>query len=338
MANSKKKVIGKKSFTKSKKKFVSSRKKSLSKEKVSLEITKSSTSNIEKKPSKKHKVKIRIRPNALEKTEEILTSKRQSLLEQLEEIESPLLVTLDSTEDTQAPLRINRYLARCGLGSRRDVEQLIREGKILVNGQIETNLTRKIDPQKDEVIFEGTRVTPLKQDTILVLNKPAGYLCSHFDVHHEKTVFNLLPPQFRRMNMAGRLDLNSRGLLIFTTDGNLIQELAHPSFGVTKTYHVILDRVPAEEILVQSFLRGVEEGGELLRAKEVRVLDRDKKLVEVILKEGRKRQIHRMFQVLGCKVLDLQRVQIGKLKLSDLNLKEGEYKLITKQDILGDST
>lgn len=344
MANFKKKLFIKKNLTRTKKKFVSSKKKtflskkkSISKKKVFIKTNKRLTSKLEKQKLKNPKPKIRIKPNALEKTDELLTSARQNLLEQLEENKSPFLVTLDSTQELHEPIRINRYLARCGLGSRRDVEQFIKEGKILVNGEVETNLTRKIDPQKDEVTFEGTKVTPLQKDSILVLNKPKGYLCSHFDVHHEKTVFHLLPPQFRRMNMAGRLDLNSRGLLIFTTDGNLIQELAHPSFGVTKVYHVILDEVPSEEILVSSFLKGVEEGGELLRAKEVRVLNREKRLVEIVLKEGRKRQIHRMFQVLGRKVLDLQRIQIGKLKLSDLNLQEGEYKLISKQDILGDS-
>ncbi|MCX7999751.1 MAG: S4 domain-containing protein, partial [Leptospiraceae bacterium] len=206
MTNFKKKLFFKKKVTKTKKKFVSSKKKtflskkkSLSKKKVFIKTSKRPTSKLKKQKTKKTKPKIRIKPNALEKTEELLTSVRQNLLEQLEENESPLLVTLDSTQELQEPIRINRYLARCGLGSRRDVEQFIKEGKIFVNGKVETNLTRKIDPQKDEVTFEGTKVTPLQKDSILVLNKPAGYLCSHFDVHHEKTVFNLLPPQFRRM-------------------------------------------------------------------------------------------------------------------------------------------
>lgn len=284
----------------------------------------------------KPKLKLRIKPNAIEKAAELIQETKRNLLNSLQEVDSPFVTTVDSTENLDKPIRINRYLARCGLGSRRDVETLIKEGKIFVNGEVETNLSRKIDPQKDVLTYEGTHIKPLEKDIVLVFNKPAGYLCSHFDVHHEKTVFQLLPPQFRRMNMAGRLDLNSRGLLIFTTDGNLIQELAHPSFGVTKVYHVVLDELPSESELVNAFLTGVEEGGELLRAKAVRVLDREKKLVEVVLKEGRKRQIHRMFKVLGRQVLDLQRVQIGHLKLQDLNLKEGEFKLISKNEILGE--
>lgn len=312
----------------SKKKYVFSKKEVIKKKPLA-------SSSFRKQENPKPKVKLHLKPNALEKSLEIIQESKENLLIQLQEKDSPLLTTLDSNGDINKPIRINRYLARCGLGSRRDVEQLILQGKIFVNGVVETNLSRKIDPQRDVLTYEGVELTPLKKDTLLVLNKPAGYLCSHFDVHHEKTVFQLLPPQFRRLNMAGRLDLNSRGLLIFTSDGNLIQKLAHPSFGVIKVYHVIVDELPSELELVKSFLKGVEEGGELLRAKSVQVLDREKKLVEVVLKEGRKRQIHRMFKVLGRQVLDLQRIQIGELKLQDLNLKQGEFKLISPKEIFG---
>jgi len=286
---------------------------------------------------KKSRKKIKIKENALEKAEEIIQESRKNLLNNLQEVQSPFFSGLDS-QDAQklSPMRINRYLARCGLGARRTVEAYILEGKVAVNGIIVTDLSKKIHPEKDEVTFEGQVVKLLEKDLILAFNKPAGFLCSHQDIHHEKTVFNLLPIQYRRLNMAGRLDLNSRGLMIFTTDGNFIQTLSHPTGGIEKTYLLKVENLPSEKELVENFLHGIEYSGELLRAKSVRVLNRDEGKVEVVLKEGKKRQLHRMFQALNSKVLDLQRVKIGNLSLEDLGLQEGEYKLISKKEILGE--
>lgn len=230
-------------------------------------------------------------------------------------------------------IRINRFLAKCGLGSRRDVEQFILEGKISVNGIVETNLSKKIVPFKDEVKFEDSIIRLRENEVILAFNKPIGYLCSHMDVHHEKTVFQLLPSIYKKLNMAGRLDITSRGLMIFSSDGNLIQKLSHPSHRLRKKYLLKVENCQDEQFLREKFFQGIEDQGELLRAVEVEVLDRSSGNVMVGLEEGKKRQLHRMFNSVGCKILDLQRVQIGKLKLEDLDLKEGESREIQKDDI-----
>lgn len=237
-------------------------------------------------------------------------------------------------EDTQVEfIRINRYLAKCGLGSRRDVEQFITEGKVKINDVVETNLTRKISIHSDVVKFENSPIVLREDNIILAFNKPVGYLCSHMDLHHEKTVFNLLPPVYKKLNMAGRLDITSRGLMIFASDGNLIQALSHPSHRLRKKYMLKITNCPEERFLRELFFRGIQDQGELLRAVEVEILDKDKGIVMVALEEGKKRQLHRMFQSAGSKILDLQRVQIGKLKLESLNLEEGKTIEIKREDI-----
>ncbi|MCP5500554.1 MAG: rRNA pseudouridine synthase [Leptospiraceae bacterium] len=230
-------------------------------------------------------------------------------------------------------MRINRYLARCGYGARRNVEEFITSGRISVNGQVVTDFSTRINPE-DEVKFDDMLVKPILKDQVLILNKPVGYLCSHMDVHHEKTVLNLLPEHFRRLNIAGRLDLNSRGLMIFSSDGDFIYKLTHPSYHVEKEYRLKISPCPEESFLVSTFLRGVEEGGDFLRAKKVVIENVEEGIVLVTLQEGKKRQLHRMFEVIGSDVLDLQRIRIGNLKLEDLDLKEGEYKEVSKEEIL----
>jgi len=233
------------------------------------------------------------------------------------------------------PIRINRFLAKCGLGARRNVEDLISQGRVSINGSVITSLSMKVIPGKDSVSFDGEVIELLPDTLVLALNKPSGYLCSHHDVHHDKTVFNLLPKKYGKFNIAGRLDLSSRGLMILSANGELLNAVSHPSTGLEKEYHVEIDSDPMESELVKSFLHGIDDGGEFLRAKEVEVLDSEKKLVRIVLKEGKKRQIHRMFASLGIKVLDLQRVRIGNLNLHSLNIDEGKFVEIKAEDIFG---
>jgi 23S rRNA pseudouridine2605 synthase len=184
---------------------------------------------------------------------------------------------------------------------------------------------------------DGTEQTVFRINRflILALNKPEGYLCSHHDVHHDKTVFNLLPLKYKKFNMAGRLDLTSRGLMIFSANGDVLNQISHPSYDVKKRYLVQVDKPIEESDFVEIFLKGIEDEGEYLRAKEVRIVDKETRTISIMLQEGKKRQIHRMFQAIGYKVIDLQRVQIGKLLLEDLDLPEGKFKEVKLEDIFG---
>jgi len=239
----------------------------------------------------------------------------------------------DDEDELPSEMRINRFLAKCGFGSRRDAEKLIADGKVKVNGKMTQDFSLKVQIGKDEVDVNGEIVTPIIRNLTIAFNKPVGYICSHFDLHNENTVFHLLPKEYKRFFLAGRLDVTSRGLMILSSDGDLIQTLSHPSFHQKKTYRLAVENCPDEKSLRESFLRGIEDDGDFLRAKDVEVLDRERGIVRVVLEEGKKRQLHRMFAKVGSKVLDLQRTQIGKLKLDDLGISEGEFKQIEKDDI-----
>ncbi|MEM7183402.1 MAG: pseudouridine synthase [Spirochaetota bacterium] len=290
---------------------------------------------------KKKPKKIRIKP--IEQIDESTLKNSQEKIQLLDKLkeESLLQDWIGSEKPKQEAdeYRINRFLAKCGLGSRRKVEALITDGAVKVNGETIDSFATKVNPHKDTVEVSGKPVKPVLQSVIIALNKPVGFLSSHMDVHHEKTVFNLLPQHYRRLSMAGRLDLTSRGLMIFASDGNLIYKLSHPSYKILKHYKLKVKNLPEQNQLYEAFLRGIEDAGEILTAKAIEVTDAKNGIVHVTLKEGRKRQLHRMFKAVGAVVEDLQRIAIGKLQLQDLNLKEGDWQEIQEQDIfLGDST
>ncbi len=230
-------------------------------------------------------------------------------------------------------IRLNRFLADCGLGSRRKTEELIQKGHIEINGKRVTNLGTRIDPEIDVVSYLGDVVKPIVESKkILIFNKPIGYLCSHADRFHEKMIFSLLPSDYKNFKIAGRLDLNSRGLLILTNDGALAQKITHPSNGSEKEYLVTLKHDPGEKLIQAAFQKGILDAGEILHAKMVKLVPGKKCVYRVILEEGKKRQIRRMFRWFGVSVVDLQRIRIGPLKLEKFNLEEGQY-LLTETGI-----
>ncbi len=230
-------------------------------------------------------------------------------------------------------MRINQFLARAGLGSRRKVEEIILSGRVKCNGKTVTDLGRQIDPAVDKVEFEGKGLKLGGEGRLVALFKPAGYLTSKEDKHHEKTIFDLLQGEAKDFNYAGRLDLSSRGLLLLSDDGNLIQKLTHPRYKMEKEYEVTIQKRTPWKRLTEEFRLGVREGGETLRVKMIEPISvdgKDSELEEadrfrIILEEGKKRQIRRMFHSKNLSVIDLIRVRIGNLKLSDLKIKEGEF-------------
>lgn len=210
-------------------------------------------------------------------------------------------------------MRINRYLAGCGLGSRRACEQLVREGRVRVNGTPCTDLSTVIG-ESDLVTVRGRRVHP--QRTVwIAINKPKGLVTTSRDEHGRKTVFSLLPPGYPQLHHVGRLDKDSEGLLLLTNDGELAAKLTHPRNHVEKEYLVGLDR-DFDNAHASVFLRGVRiEGGV---GKFKRVTSMGGKRVRVVLDQGMKRQIRLMFAVFGYRVTKLKRIRIGNLKLGTL--------------------
>ncbi|EMJ93674.1 pseudouridine synthase [Leptospira alstonii] len=238
--------------------------------------------------------------------------------------------SMQSKDDPNLPdeIRLNRFLADCGLGSRRKTEELILKGQITINGKKVEALGTKVKPGTDVVSYLGKVVKPIEEPKkILILNKPAGYLCSHGDRFHEKTIFSLLPPAYQNYKIAGRLDLDSRGLVLLTNDGELAQRISHPSNGSEKEYLVTLKYDPGEKGIQVAFQKGILDAGEILRAKMVKLVPGKNCVYRVILAEGKKRQIRRMFHSSGASVVDLQRIRIGSIQLERLNLEEGKYLL-----------
>ncbi len=217
-------------------------------------------------------------------------------------------------------MRIARALALGGIAARRKCEAFILEGQVTVNGEVVRDLGRQVEPGKDEIRFRG-KVLSSEEPVYFMLHKPAGYTTTVSDPHAEKTVIELLPPGMKaRVFPVGRLDKDSTGLLLFTNDGDLANRLIHPRYGVGKWYEVTLDR-PLDPRARARVLRGVplEEGP--ARAEQVEPVSA--RTVRLLLREGRKREIRRIFQQVGYRVEALCRVEFGPLKLGRLAAGQG---------------
>ncbi len=229
-------------------------------------------------------------------------------------------------------VRLQKYLAACGLGSRRFCETLIAGGRVSVNGVPVVEQGCRVDPGCDSVAVDG-RVCRQQAKRYLILNKPAGFLCTSRDPQGRRTFLSLLPPSGERLFSVGRLDHDSEGLLLVTNDGEFALRLAHPRHWVAKTYLVTIPgRLSARD--GEGMKAGVVSDGETLQAERVeflRVRPRGASEYRVILREGRKRQIRRMFAALGHKVLRLQRIAIGTLALGDLPA--GKWRELTAAEL-----
>lgn len=223
-------------------------------------------------------------------------------------------------------MRLNRYLAAAGLGSRRHCDELIQSGHVVINGSVCTDFSAQAT-EKDHVKVNGRRVHLTASQTIM-LHKPAGFVCTRKDPHVRDTIYELLPPKLARLFNVGRLDAQTEGLIILTNDGDLSQRLTHPRFKVEKEYEVILDRSWDTE-LEEKLLRGVFLDGE--RAQFARIRRKTKTHLQVILKQGLNRQIRRMFEAVGYKVKQLARTRIGLLRLGDLP--RGHWRPLTRREL-----
>ncbi|MDZ7838148.1 MAG: pseudouridine synthase [Actinomycetota bacterium] len=226
-------------------------------------------------------------------------------------------------------VRIAKYLADCGLGSRRKCEQLILDGKIKVNGRPVDELSLKVGGQ-DQVCYLDRKVYP-QAKLVIALNKPGGYLSTVKDDFKRKKVTDLIDLE-ERLYPVGRLDYNSRGLLIMTNDGYLAYQITHPKFGIPKTYRVKIKGF-IDDSRLQRINKGIEIEDREVAILSTRVLKRnpDYSLIDLRLVEGRKRIIRRVFKKLGYQVQDLIRTKIGKYDLGDL--KEGQYKILDSRQV-----
>jgi len=228
-------------------------------------------------------------------------------------------------------MRLHKYLAMCGVASRRQSEELIKNGKIKVNDKIVTQMGCEIDIDKDEIKFNDAVIT--KEEKIyILLNKPEGYVSTVNDQFDRKTVLDLINDVTFRIYPVGRLDYNSCGLLLLTNDGDLAYKLTHPKNHIEKTYIVkIMGGVSLEH--KKSFENGLIIDGYLTKPTKLTILESNDNfsILKITLYEGRNRQIRKMLEQLGYEVISLERIKIGLLE--DKDLKKGEYRTLTEKEI-----
>jgi 23S rRNA pseudouridine2605 synthase len=227
--------------------------------------------------------------------------------------------------------RLNRYLARSGVSSRRAADTLIANGAVLVNGRRPPPEGMLIEAGKDRVEVGGELVAPADRHSYLALNKPEGYITTASDPGKRPTIYELLTAS-GRVFPIGRLDMDSRGLLLLTDDGELANRLAHPRYHVAKEYLALVDGVPGENDL-RRLREGVQlEDGRTAPAEvEVSGSVRGRTQVRLTIREGRNRQVRRMLEAVGHPVRDLQRTAFGPLRLG--RLKEGDWRRLRPPEI-----
>ncbi|MDB6079518.1 MAG: rRNA pseudouridine synthase [Akkermansiaceae bacterium] len=222
--------------------------------------------------------------------------------------------------------RLNKFLASCGIGSRRACDALVQGGTVEINGKVCLNPAERVGPD-DHVKVEGKRMAP-KETGVIAFHKPRGLVCSHDDEYGRDTIYHALPHSLYHFNHVGRLDRDSEGLLILTNDGAISQAMMHPSKAVEKEYIVTVNQPVLPEHL-DLFISGIYVEKERLKAKDMERLSARR--LRIILDTGQKRQIRMMCQALGYKVLKLIRIRIGSFELTDIPM--GKYRPLDSNEI-----
>lgn len=228
-------------------------------------------------------------------------------------------------------MRINKYLALCGVASRRKSEQLILDKKVTVNDKVLTDLSYKVNVKTDKVCVLGNKVSLPTNYVYYKLNKPKGYICTASDDRNRKTIYELVKSPLRLFSI-GRLDYNTEGLIILTNDGDLAQKISHPSHETEKEYIVKIEgEIKESELAV--LRAGVVENGKRMPPAKVELLETKDNFsrLSVTIHEGQNRQIRRMFECIGKTIVLLKRIRIGKIKLGGLN--RGEYKKLSDVEL-----
>ncbi len=236
-------------------------------------------------------------------------------------------------------IRLQKFLSQAGIASRRAAEKLILEGKVRVNGVIVRELGTKVDPEVDQVTCAGQKIQIQENESYILLHKPRQVLVTRQDPQNRKTVYELIPSLHSSVRSVGRLDYDSEGLLLMTNDGELAYRLTHPSYEVKKTYQVLVKQAPAPE-KIRHLEKGVEIEGERTAPAKIQKISPALKSrgeesgvwFSVEIHEGKKRQVRRMFEWAGSKVLRLIRVRLGVLSLG--NLAPGKWRELTPDEVL----
>lgn len=234
-------------------------------------------------------------------------------------------------------VRLQKFLAEAGIASRRKCEELIQSGKVMVNGKVVETLGSKINPKEDKVTYNGKIVENSLQKTYILLNKPIGYVTTAKDQFKRDTVLDLIKIN-KRIVPCGRLDMYTSGALILTDDGDFVYKITHPKHEIEKTYTVTIKGIVTNEE-VQKLRQGVEidDNGEkyITKKANVRILktdiEKDISRLEIVIHEGKNRQVRKMCEAVGRKVLALHRSKIGNIGVKDLKI--GTWRYLKKHEI-----
>lgn len=231
-------------------------------------------------------------------------------------------------------MRINKFIAACGIASRRKAEELIKEGKISLNGEVVNELSINIDPEKDKVFYNGEEIRLENEEKVyFLLNKPEGYISSAKDQFDRKSVVDLIKTD-KRIYPVGRLDYETSGLLILTNDGDLTYKLTHPKHEVEKTYIASVRGIP-DELDLESFRNGLEIDDYVSAKAKIGIVKKDKvknySVCKISIHEGHNRQVRKMLEKIGHPAMNLKRISMGNIKLNDL--KSGEYRPLSRAEV-----
>lgn len=230
-------------------------------------------------------------------------------------------------------VRLQKYLANCGIASRRKAEELIKNGKISVNGKVVTELGTKINPKVDKVLYNGKEVKLEDEHVYILLNKPIGYVTTAKDQFERDTVMDLVKVK-ERIVPVGRLDMYTSGALILTNDGDFVYQVTHPKHEIEKTYTVTIKGIVTNEE-VERLRKGVKIDDYITKEAKVKILKTDEEKnqsrLEITIHEGKNRQVRKMCETIGHKVLALHRSKIAGIGVKDLSL--GKWRYLSKEEI-----
>ncbi len=230
-------------------------------------------------------------------------------------------------------IRLQKYIAECGIASRRKAEELILEGKIRVNGIIITELGTKINPSKDIVEYNNKVIEPEQRNVYILLNKPIGYVTTVKDQFNRPSVLDLVKVK-ERIVPVGRLDFYTSGALILSNDGDFVYKITHPKHEVNKTYNVTVKGIINDDE-IEALRSGVKIDDYITKPAKVKILktDKDKNIsrIQITIHEGKNRQIRKMCEAIGKKVLALHRSKIGNIDVKDLKI--GDWRYLTDAEI-----
>lgn len=228
-------------------------------------------------------------------------------------------------------MRLNKFLANSGVASRRKSEKIIESGRVKINGKIITDLSTRVN--KDDIVLVDDKEINLIEDNLyILLNKPIGFTSTVKDPHAKRTVLDLLQLNGRRLYPVGRLDKDSCGALLISDDGDFTYKLTHPKHDIFKTYFVIVEGITEDKDLKKLENGVVIDGYKTNKAVVEKLQTKDNKTeLNITIGEGRNRQVRKMFQSIGHKVIYLKRISIGEVKLGDLP--EGKFRNLTKEEL-----